>query len=61
MRERTRNLHWGGMKHAWGPQGCAARPAKKIEGVEPHPITPCIMAIDRLDVFNPRGGHVVDA
>jgi len=28
------------MKHAWGPQGCAARPAKKIEGVEPHSITP---------------------
>ena len=42
MRERTRHLHWGGMKHAWGPQGCAAKPAKKIEGAEPHPITPCV-------------------
>ena len=84
--ERTRHPCWRGMEHAWDPQGCAARPAKKIEGVEPHPIIPCVYydelprldaltpkgrviggggartpAIDRLDVFNPRGGHVVDA
>ena len=42
VRERTRHLHWGGMKHAWGPQGCAAKPAKRIVGVEPHPVTPCV-------------------
>ena len=29
------------MKHAEGPQGCAAKPAKKREGVEPHPISLC--------------------
>ena len=39
--ERTRHPCWRGMEHAWDPQGCAARPAKKIEGVEPHPIIPC--------------------
>ena len=40
--ERTRHPCWRGMEHAWDPQGCAARPAKKIEGVEPHPIIPCV-------------------
>ena len=29
------------MKRAEGPQGCAAKPAKKREGVEPHPISLC--------------------
>ena len=38
--ERTRHPCWRGMEHAWDPQGCADRPAKKIEGVEPHPIIP---------------------
>ena len=45
------------MEHAWDPQGCAARPAKKIEGVEPHPIIPCVYydELPRLDALTPKG------
>ena len=55
--ERTRHPCWRGMEHAWDPQGCAARPAKKIEGVEPHPIIPCVYydELPRLDALAPKG------
>ena len=55
--ERTRHPCWRGMEHAWDPQGCAARPAKKIEGVEPHPIIPCVYydELPRLDALTPKG------
>ena len=45
------------MEHAWDPQGCAAGPAKKIEGVEPHPIIPCVYydELPRLDALAPKG------
>ena len=55
--ERTRHPCWRGMEHAWDPQGCAAGPAKKIEGVEPHPIIPCVYydELPRLDALTPKG------